>query len=670
MFRAFQAAILVSAALSAAAQALVRVPPNAEPVARGVLSSGGAQVSTKGAVPGVLAAFVAEDLVFALDKASIRVWTLENENAEVPGARLFGSTAGDSAASLPSFGSLKAMALHPARNEVAVLDASTIQPTVRVYSFEVSASDASAPSVSWTLEASHTSPLLATGTALAWSPDGATLAVAFDELAFDPTAVPRGNRYFPRVMPLSVTGATLSAGADVALPLGSSKSPGRVKDIAFAQGGAFLVVDAPGGVSSGALWRFPSLEAVASGPDAKCSNTGVPWGAVESLFPAEFLVSQGGYLNGGVAAAEAAAAPDVHSSLSFTGAGAVALSGPSSVAVLTPDGAPGPVFAVADTSNDRVVFYSDALFEPVVLKADAGSTETSWNSLDDPCGVWAAPGASTLVVADTSNGRVRVFDIDVSSLVPDESVALSFASLSGLSPAASAANEALYGTASVISEDGYPDGSGTVTGCVRAVTLSVAPSMSDREVSVSLAAIDPASSPQALLFAGDALSEGAPVSAADGAASVTVAIPSGSPSGQVFLLPLDGPSTNGLSVASASGGDPLGEDFGFVVTNLPPVIVDAACVTATLDGNSAPGAAVAFSAEFTDVSSDVGSLSYEWTATDSTSSVQTSSGPQVSFSFTPVGDATADLVVSDAEGASATKHYLLWIIEPDPPSNN
>ena len=673
MLRAFPAFLFAFAVVSAAAQAQVRVPPNVEPAAAGALFSGTAEVSVKGRAGRPVAAFATDSGVYALDPASrsLRVWSYASEKGEL------------SASALTGFAKPVAMARHPSEDVVAVIDGGSGSGgavSIGLWSFSEESSSGRLSSVAWSSVASFADPRLATGArALAWSADGSTLAVAFTTNVLDTSVSPRRKRYFSYVLPLSFSGSSLSAGEEVRLPLSASDQPdGSVSALAFGPGGEFFVVAAPSGASdAGFVLRFPSFAAAASAPEAKFSNTGVPWSSLESVFSEEKLEELD------VPAAEiparaAAAAPDLHSSISFVGASALALSGPSSAVAMSIPGVAGTVLAVADTGRNRVVFFSDTLFEPIVMWAGSAMSETPWNSFSGPCGVWAVPGSSRLVVADTGNGRVRVIDLDASSLVPVESAAAAFDFVSSLSADAAATNAEIYGVSAVLAEDGFSDGAGAVTGSVRAVSLSFAPSVSNRVFTVSLDPVDPASpdAPAAVLLADDgALSDGAAADASSGAASVSVTIPEGAVSCRVFALPLDGTTTNAVSVFAEGASDSLGEPATFVVTNIPPRIVDASCDTSAADGvadgDSPSGAEVSFSAEFSDVAADT--LSYVWTASGDESSVSASpasaTGASASFVFTASGggaapaDASVDLVVSDPDGASASKHYLLKIVD-------
>ena len=616
------AAVVASALVSAPARADSSLGNYSDPVISARLAHPDAEVSVKAKAGSPVFAFCTDNGVYELDSAdklkAVRVWNWRAANAELASSKLDGA---DKSARVAAFAAPVAMALHPTQPRIAVVDRSQSASTVRVYSFEEVLDPVSGQlsSVTWTREAVATNADWAAATAVAWTPDGASVVVSYQTRGQDLTAA--GRPYF-RAPKLDVLPVDLSSVKNtIELPFRRREGTGDnsadvVSAIAFdSVNGAFYAAVA----ASNAVYRFASLDAASGAPEASYGRMGAFVGAGAS-----------------------GDALDPHSSTSFSGSVVGRLASPSGIAIWHPEGADAPVVLVTDKSNARVLAFGDALFEPRVLVAEKNAVETVWNSFQNPQGVWAADGGTSFVVADSGYGRVRVFDVDVSSLMADESVVMSFDS----------------GETS-IPESGFFDDSNAVTGSVRALSMAFAPGTTNRTYTLSLSHLGEDGEPDgadaaqyALLFSGDGLEDGAAANAADGATSLSLSLPFGETLLSAYVLALDGTSSNVLEIAGASGDAGL----AFEVENVAPMIVDAAAVTASGDGDTVAGASVSFSAEYLDVAADL-PLEYAWATSDG----QSADSETVQFSFAGVGDVTNSLTLVGGDGGEGRKVFLLRV---------
>ena len=634
----------VFAAASAAAALCALRPVSAEVVLTyGDVSPADpeAAISTYAGTP--KAVFATEAGVYTLDSGdkSIRSWSLARKNAEAFPIGLYdkdGITFKGDVGGVSKFVNPVAFAKHTSENKVAVLDAQSTAPTVRLYSFEetteASGSGQLLSGVKWSLKAVCTNEAFSTGAAVAWAPDG-RLAVVYGGVfsyIYGTDSSPFVGSY------VQMLGADLSPDGEPArFPFKGEKtgasSGGVVSAIAFdSADSSFYACVAP----SNSVYKWESVDDVAEGE------------------PVRRFGQFGRYVTSDVSEDPL----DPYANANFAGTSVNRLSGPVAIAVWHPDGAPDPVLVVVDRAKSIVAFFADTLFEPLAIGKERNSDYTTWDSFKNPEGVWVEEGGTRLIVADTGMTRIKSFDVDPAALVPDESAAIVFDA--GESP--------------VFPEDGYSDGAGAVTAAVHRIAVSVMPSVTNRTYRLKVSNVGSTGADAgagvlhfaALVEADGSLADGSTADVTAGSREeIEVSVPWGETEAEAFVLALDGPSENEISLSGASND----AASAFSVENVPPFLVDAELENET--GDIPAGTSPYVHAVFNDVMSD--SVSLEWNAYSGESetayfsfsesvSLGETSRVRMTAPSSP-GDTRFTVSADDGDGGVGSKAYLVRYAE-------
>ena len=374
-------------------------------------------------------AFATAAGVYELDakQKAVRVWPRDEESDQLVPA-FFGT---DAAGAGANFSQPVSMAKKPGANLIAVVDSgSRVEnlekiPRIAFYEFSETVSGGVLSSVSFTFRGEITNAILANATDVAFFPSGDRVAVSICRFSSSATAGDEGA--------VQIYDVPASASAPVAAPAdsfllvrtknvyaGSATAVGAepynvpASSVAVATDGAGVWV---GSAPLSAVLRYDPDgsgaydEPVTVRTFESNMNEG-PQYVDANPFPAavaDFVqgaagISEPDWTVPGFDSGDIGTAGSTNNLLSLP-------------AALFPWASPnGNLLVVADRDNDRVIAFDEAGNERFILQPSGRAADL----FARPEGVWISDDGAEIVVADTGNGRVRIFALTEESSAPDD----------------------------------------------------------------------------------------------------------------------------------------------------------------------------------------------------------------------------------------------------------
>ena len=378
-------------------------------------------------------AFATAAGVYELDakQKAVRVWPRDEESGQLVPA-FFGT---DAAGAGANFSQPVSMAKKPGANLIAVVDSGSRVgmlekiPRIAFYEFSETVSGGVLSSVSFTFRGEITNAILANATDVAFFPSGDRVAVSICRFSSSATAGDEGA--------VQIYDVPASASAPVAAPAdsfllvrtknvyaGSATAVGAepynipASSVAVATDGAGVWV---GSAPLSAVLRYdPDGSGAYDEPVTirtfEFNMDAGPQYVDSDPFPgavADFVQGPAGLAD--PVGSEPASGFDP-GDLGTAGSTNNLLSVP---AALFPWASPnGNLLVVADRDNDRVIAFDEAGNERFVLQPSGRVAD----AFARPEGVWISDDGAEIVVADTGNGRVRIFALTDAVSAPDETV--------------------------------------------------------------------------------------------------------------------------------------------------------------------------------------------------------------------------------------------------------